>query len=104
MIPNTACFLELSQYNLTIQSKNLIDLDFDSFTDVAVSNSYIDLVERDTFHPSLVVDMCIPLPCYAQSLLSFRNYASGEAENILECTAVFLIECRPTFQRYILPP
>jgi hypothetical protein len=27
-----------------------------------------------------------------------------EAQNILGCTAMFLIECRPTFQRYVLPP
>jgi hypothetical protein len=27
-----------------------------------------------------------------------------EAQNLLGCTAVFLIECRPTFQRYVLPP
>jgi hypothetical protein len=26
-----------------------------------------------------------------------------EAQNLLGCTAVFLIECRPTFQRYVLP-
>jgi hypothetical protein len=27
-----------------------------------------------------------------------------EAQNLLGCTAVFLIECRPTFQGYVLPP
>jgi hypothetical protein len=27
-----------------------------------------------------------------------------EAQNLLGSTAVFLIECRPTFQRYMLPP
>jgi hypothetical protein len=27
-----------------------------------------------------------------------------EAQNLLGCTAVFLIECRLTFQRYVLPP
>jgi hypothetical protein len=27
-----------------------------------------------------------------------------EAQNLLGCTAVFLIECRPTFQRCVLPP
>jgi hypothetical protein len=27
-----------------------------------------------------------------------------EAQNLMGCTAVFLIECRPTFQRYMLPP
>jgi hypothetical protein len=27
-----------------------------------------------------------------------------EAQSLLGCTAVFLIECRPTFQRYVLPP
>jgi hypothetical protein len=28
---------------------------------------------------------------------------ADEAQNILRCTAVFLIECQPTFQRYMLP-
>jgi hypothetical protein len=27
-----------------------------------------------------------------------------EAQNLLGCTAMFLIECRPTFQRCVLPP
>jgi hypothetical protein len=27
-----------------------------------------------------------------------------EVQNLLGCTAVFLIECRPTFQRCVLPP
>jgi hypothetical protein len=33
------------------------------------------------------------------------SYHSGEyeAQNLLGCTAVFLIECRPTFQRCVLP-
>jgi len=33
-----------------------------------------------------------------------RRKLENEAQNILGCTAVFLIECRPTFQRYVLPP
>jgi hypothetical protein len=28
----------------------------------------------------------------------------SEAQDLLGCTAVFLIEFRPTFQRYVLPP
>jgi hypothetical protein len=74
VIHNASCFLGFSQYNLTIQSKNLIDLVFDNFTDVAVSNSYIGLVEPDSFHPSLVIDLSIFLPSYAQSQRSFRKY------------------------------
>jgi hypothetical protein len=27
-----------------------------------------------------------------------------EAQNLLGCTAAFLTECRPTFQRYVLRP
>jgi hypothetical protein len=27
-----------------------------------------------------------------------------EAQNLLGCTAMFLTECRPTFQRCVLPP
>jgi hypothetical protein len=33
-----------------------------------------------------------------------RNSLPYEAQNLLGCTAVLLIECRPTFQRYVLPP
>jgi hypothetical protein len=75
VIQNTSCFLELSQYKLTIQSKNLLDLVFANCIDVAASNFYIDLVEPDTFHPSLFIDVSLFLPSYAQSRLSFSNYA-----------------------------
>jgi hypothetical protein len=34
----------------------------------------------------------------------FVNTFVFEAQNILGCTAVFLIECRPTFQSCVLPP
>jgi hypothetical protein len=78
MIQNSVCFLGLSQYNPTTQSKNLLDLVLANFSDVAVSNSYIDSVEPDTFHPSLAIDLSIFLPSYAQSQRSFRNYASGD--------------------------
>jgi hypothetical protein len=33
-----------------------------------------------------------------------RKVDLSEAQNLLGCTAVFLIECQPTFQRYVLPP
>jgi hypothetical protein len=78
VIQNAACFLGLSQYNLTIQSKNVLDLVFANFTEVAVSNSYIDSVDPDTFHPSLLIDLSIFLPSYSQSQRSFRNYAYGD--------------------------
>jgi hypothetical protein len=78
LIQNSSCFHGLSQYNLTIQSKNLLYLVFANFTDVAVSNSYIDLIEPDTFHPSLVIDLSTFSPSYAQSQHSFRNYSYGD--------------------------
>jgi hypothetical protein len=40
---------------------------------------------------------------FRHSYLS-ENKSNPEARNLLGCTAVFLIECRPTFQRYVLPP
>jgi hypothetical protein len=46
-----------------------------NFTDVADSNSYIDLVEPDSFHPSLLTNLSIILPSYGQSQRSYRNYA-----------------------------
>jgi hypothetical protein len=33
-----------------------------------------------------------------------HNYGNAEAQNLLRYTAAFLIECRPTFQRCMLPP
>jgi hypothetical protein len=78
VIQNAACFLGLSQYNLTIQSKNMLDLVLANFTEVAISNSYIDLVDPDTFHPSLLIDLSIFFPSYSQSRRSFRNYAYGD--------------------------
>jgi hypothetical protein len=36
--------------------------------------------------------------------ISSSHSGEYEAQNLLGCTAVFLIECRPTFQRYVLPP
>jgi hypothetical protein len=40
------------------------------------------------------------LPCEISSSHGGRY----KAHNLLGCTAMFLIECRPTFQRYVLPP
>jgi hypothetical protein len=37
-------------------------------------------------------------------LALFMTTNSYEAQNLLGCTAVFLIECQPTFRRYVLPP
>jgi hypothetical protein len=36
--------------------------------------------------------------------LSSSHGGECVAQNRMGCTAVFLIECRPTFQRYVLPP
>jgi hypothetical protein len=85
---NAACFYWLSQYNLTVQSKNLLDLVFSNYTDIAVSNSYIDLVKPDTFHPSLVIDLSIFLPSFALSQRYYHNYAYGDYAllyNFLSC-------------------
>jgi hypothetical protein len=38
------------------------------------------------------------------SEISSSHGGEYEAENLLGCTAVFLIKCRPTFQRYVLLP
>jgi hypothetical protein len=65
----------MPQYNLAIQNENLLDLVFANVSDV---NSKFDLVEPDTFHPSLVIDLSIFLPSYTQSHRLFRNYALGD--------------------------
>jgi hypothetical protein len=36
--------------------------------------------------------------------ISSSHGGEYEAQNLLGCTAVFLIEYRPTFQKYVLPP
>jgi hypothetical protein len=36
--------------------------------------------------------------------ISTSHGGEYEAQNLLGCTAVFLIECRQTFQRCVLPP
>jgi hypothetical protein len=36
--------------------------------------------------------------------ISSSHGGEYEAQNPLGCTAVLLIEFRPTFQRYVLPP
>jgi hypothetical protein len=57
VVHSAACFLGLSQHNLTIQNKNLLDLVFDNFSCVNITISNLDLVEPDTLHPSLVIDL-----------------------------------------------
>jgi hypothetical protein len=39
---------------------------------------YFDLVEPNTLHSSLVIDLRIFLPSYTQSPRLFRNYARGD--------------------------
>jgi hypothetical protein len=56
----------------------------------------------------------IPESCYVRMKLfsnrclefeiSSSHGGEYEAQNLLRCTAVFFIESRPTFQRYVLPP
>jgi hypothetical protein len=41
--------------------------------------------------------------CLVSEMSSFHS-GEYEAQNLLGCAAVFLIECRPTFHRYVRPP
>jgi hypothetical protein len=36
--------------------------------------------------------------------ISSSHSGENEAQNLLGCTAVFFIECRQTFHRYVLSP
>jgi hypothetical protein len=56
-VQSAACYLGLSQYNLTIQNKNLLDLVFANFSCINFTISDLDLVEPDAIHPSLVIDL-----------------------------------------------
>jgi hypothetical protein len=40
----------------------------------------------------------------SESINDGKQKLMYEAQNLLGCTGVFLIECQPTFQRYVLPP
>jgi hypothetical protein len=60
---------------------------FANFTDVAVSNFCIDLVESDTCHPSLVIDLSIFLPSDAQSQRFFATMP-------MAITRCFILFCR----------
>jgi hypothetical protein len=57
VVHSAACYLGISQYNLTMQNKNLLDLVFANFSCVNVTISNLDLVEPDVFHPSLVIGL-----------------------------------------------
>jgi hypothetical protein len=57
VVHSATCYLGLSQYNLTIQNKNLLDLVFANFSCVNVTISNLDLVEPDALQPSLVIDL-----------------------------------------------
>jgi hypothetical protein len=37
-------------------------------------------------------------------IISVSKTFASEAQNLLGCTALFLTECRPMFQRCVLPP
>jgi hypothetical protein len=52
-----SCNFGLSQYNLTILNKNLIDLGFANFSCINVTISNLDFIEPDALHPSLVIDL-----------------------------------------------
>jgi hypothetical protein len=79
VVHSAACFLGLSQYNLTIQNKNLLDLVFANFSCVNVTISNLYLVEPDAFHPSLVIDLSstVVVPHAQPSRLSL-DYAHAD--------------------------
>jgi hypothetical protein len=79
VVHSAACFLGLSQHNLTIQNKNLLDLDFANFSCVNVTISNLDLVEPDALHPSLVIDLRnIFLSTHSQPSRLSRDYARAD--------------------------
>jgi hypothetical protein len=73
MIHGVSCYLGLSQYKLTIQNNNLLDLISANFSDVNITISNLDLVE-----PSLVIDLYSTfLSSCSQCPPLFRNHAGG---------------------------
>jgi hypothetical protein len=46
---NTACYLRLHQYNLTVQNRNPLELDFANFSDVSVAIGNTDLIVSDIY-------------------------------------------------------
>jgi hypothetical protein len=79
VVHSAACYLGLSQYNLTIQKNNLLDLVFANFFCVNVTISNFDLVEPDVFHPSLVIDLSNTIVfSHSQPTRLSRDYARGD--------------------------
>jgi hypothetical protein len=79
VIHSAACYLGLSQYNLTIQNKNLLDLVFANFSCVNVTISNHSLVEPDAFHPSLVADLSSTIvSSHSQHSRLSRDYARAD--------------------------
>jgi hypothetical protein len=79
VVHSAACFLGLSQHNLAIQNKKLLDLVFANFSCVNVTISKLDLVEPDALHPSLVIDRrSIFLSTHSQPFRLSRDYGRAD--------------------------
>jgi hypothetical protein len=79
VVHSAACYLGLSQHNLTIQNKNLLELVFANFSCVNVTISNLDLVEPDALHPSLVIDLSSTVVSSdSQPTRLSRNYARAD--------------------------
>jgi hypothetical protein len=79
VVHSAACYLGLSQYNLAIKNKNLLDLVFANFSCVNVMISNLNLVEPDAFHPSLVIDLSSTIvSSHSQPCRLSRDYARAD--------------------------
>jgi hypothetical protein len=79
VVHSAACYLGLSQYNLTTKNKNLLDLVFANFSCVNVTISNFDVVEPDVFHPSMVIDLSSTIvSSHSQPTRLSRDYARGD--------------------------
>jgi hypothetical protein len=76
VVHSVACYLGLSQRNLTTQNKNLLDLVFANSSCVNVKISNLDLVQPDALHTSLLIDLSsIFLSTHSQPSRLSRDYA-----------------------------
>jgi hypothetical protein len=67
VVHSAASFLGLSQHNLTIQNKTLLDIVFANFSCVNVTISKLDLVEPDAIHnllDILVNTLALTMYCF----------------------------------------
>jgi hypothetical protein len=51
----------------TVGSSNLIDLNFSNLSDLGITPVDPGLIKPDSYHPPLIINICLPLAPYIQN-------------------------------------